>query len=634
MKLLRRYPVTIGLIVLNTLVFIFIFLQAKTFREPLWTQTLLQYGALFNPYTLDTQWYRLFTHQFLHGHLLHLAINMLALYNVGRVAEEEAGSVKLLAAYVLSGIGGALASLYWNLFIIGVGASGAIFGLFGFSIVLNVHYSLRAGVSVKPIIINFVIFLAINLIFAQAMNVDNAAHFGGLLTGAIIGMFSVLRKTTPRKLFIEYALVPLFVVLYFMLPRFQVDYLKVFAKVIDIESLEKNLSQQNNATDADFLKLFKQQDLAWDTALMMLNSQKQVPEALQSDTFKLRHYIKLRDLEANHKITMLERESYIYYDSLGIVRDSIAQFLPFNYSLVFATSAKRAEPEARTPSPPPGETITALYDSHWVEIKHPPAVYYRIGLKDSAGRWQGPVTDYYANGTVQMKGSYKDDKRHGIFLYYSDHRTYTSAGRYSNDRSIGKWETFHPNGELESEIHYNNGYFLKNLWDASGNQLVRNGYGRVIVKHPTGAMKEEGEYKNGHKEGYWYGRHPNGEMYFEENYRQGRLINGRSKDLTGKIFLYDQSSFFPLPEGGYLKLRSYLDSETRKHTTSKKGEVRVSFRVTIKGMLTDVKIEEGLTPEINNIAKDILLAGPRWIPAREHGHQPVDGFSFVSITFD
>jgi membrane associated rhomboid family serine protease/antitoxin component YwqK of YwqJK toxin-antitoxin module len=635
MDFLRRHPFTIILIIGNIIAFGIIFLEAGTFGEPQWTRALLKEGALFNPYALEGEWYRLFTHQFLHGGIFHLLLNMYALYFAGSDIEQESGSGKFLAIYFLSGLGAAFSSLYWNLFVIGVGASGAIFGLFGYSIVHNVAYSLREGLTIKPIIVNFIIFIAINLLFSQAMNVDDAAHIGGLATGAALAMLSVLFNRSPRQIKFEYAFAVLFIFLYFLMPRDQVTYFKTFQKVLETERAGKKIFDKKNITDQQFLEFFREHSLSWDTALMMLDAQRRIPAALQNDTLILRRYIKLGNQEAKYRIRLIENESYVYMDSIGIVQDSMQRLPPLKYPLAFGMYHDEAEEEEqKEKEEPKGKMTQVYYDSNWVEIDSPPAAYYRIGYRDSLGHWNGPVRDYYATGDVQMKGAYKADRRNGIFLYYSDHRTYTSAGRYVDNRSVGKWETFHDNGKLESEVYYDNGYFLKSLWDSAGNPMVKDGSGKQVTMYSNGIVATEGEYKDGHKEGYWYGRHPDGGMYFEENYRRGRLVNGRSRSRNGRVYLYDESSFFPIPEGGYQKLSEYLKAEASKYKTNEKGEVKLSFRVTVKSVLTDFTIEDGLSVETERIAKEIILRGPKWIPAKEHGDKPVDGFAYVTVLFE
>lgn len=632
MDLLRKTPATVALLVLNVVVFIIIFIGIGSFDEPGWTLHLLQNGAEFNPFTLDGQWYRIFTHMFLHGGLMHLAFNMYALYSVGTEIESDAGTGKFLWVYFLSGVAAALVSLYFSLFSIGVGASGAIFGLFGFSLVTNFVRTRQSGQSVSPIVINFIVFLAINLYFAKAFHADTAAHLGGLACGILIGMLSAVQHDFFWRAKIQYAFILILIAGYFALPRYQVTYYNFFQSVLAAEDSAQAISGKN-VSDEFYLTAFRKNAAQWDSSLTLINKHSYLPEELHSDTFKIRKYIKLRRKELDYRITMIQRESYVYLDSIDIVRDSMRHAFPLRYVLKMSPDKGQSNEEPAAAEEPQAKVVKVYFNEDWEEITEPPFTYYRIGIRDSLGRWQGRLIDYYANGDVQMKGAYKNDEQDGVFIYYSDHNTYTSAGRYKDGRYIGKWETYHPNGRLRSEEYYNDRYFMKNLWDSAGHQLVRDGRGKVIEYYPNGIIANEGEYRDGYREGYWYGKHANGEIYYEENFYRGKLTKGRSRNLKGETFVYDASSWYPLPEGGQKKMQEYLQRAAANIEHDASGTVRLSFRVTDNGNLTDFKVVRSVSRITDEAAKQIVKQGPRWIPAREHGDKNVDGFAYVDVEF-
>ncbi|HEV8513104.1 MAG TPA: rhomboid family intramembrane serine protease [Cyclobacteriaceae bacterium] len=631
MDFIKKIPATVFLLFSNILVFAYCYYQAKTFSEPAWSLTLLRMGAEFNPLTLDKEWYRIFTHMFLHGHLMHLAFNMYALFSVGSILEQEIGTKKFIWVYVLAGIAAALTSLYWNLFEVGVGASGAIFGLFGFSVVLNAFKSHRQGVSVTPILINFALFLIINLLFAKALHADNAAHMGGLIAGAALAGLSIIQNDNQR-INPESLLAPILVVIFFLLPRYQVQYYHFFEKVWAQEDSSRLLFSKRDLTDEQLANGFKKENAGWGSTLKSLNTIPYLPIALHLDTFKLKHYIQWRKKENDYRVTMIENESYIYMDSIEYAGTEIRQYLSLDYL------PRRLHSQEIAPVNPPSdekqqEPIQVWYDETWTELPSSPGKFYRIGVRDSLGHWQGKLRDYYANGDVQMKGEFHNSEHDGIFIYYSNHHTYESAGRYRDDRRIGKWENFHSNGKLESEEYYRDGYFLKNYWDSTGAHLVKDGFGHVIKKYSNGVIAEEGNYRDGRKQDLWIGRHSNGQLYYEEYFINGRLTRGRSQNPEGKNFVYDESSFFPTPEGGRSEMETYLLREANKVISKVNGHVRLSFRVTLKNTITDIKIEKSLNKELDEKAKEILVNGPRWRPGHDHGFTPIDGISYVVIDF-
>jgi membrane associated rhomboid family serine protease len=126
------------------------------------------------------EYYRLLTSMFLHFGLIHLAMNMWALWILGRSLEAALGPVRFLALYLTAGLGGSVA-VYW--FSGGhnptAGASGAIFGLFA-ALILVLRKLGRSASSVIPI-------LVINLIITFGIpGISIAGHLGGLITGGVV----------------------------------------------------------------------------------------------------------------------------------------------------------------------------------------------------------------------------------------------------------------------------------------------------------------------------------------------------------------------------------------------------------------------------------------------------------------
>ncbi len=148
---------------------------------------VLSRGALVPALVAQGEAWRLLTSMFLHAGFAHLALNMLSLYFLGSFIEGAFGRGRFLALYLLSGISGGLAYLYFGAFDgAAVGASGAIFGLLGGVL----GYSLRRGTFSwqNPLIRQLLILLALNLYLGFSIaNISNTAHIGGLLGGIAFG---------------------------------------------------------------------------------------------------------------------------------------------------------------------------------------------------------------------------------------------------------------------------------------------------------------------------------------------------------------------------------------------------------------------------------------------------------------
>lgn len=145
---------------------------------------LLDRGALFNPLP-PGEWWRVVTSMFLHVNIMHIAFNMYALNSFGPAMEERYGKVRYGVLYLLTGLGGAAATLGLSEVRASVGASGAIFGLFGAWFAF--FYLNRDIPGARDQLRSLLGLLAINLVFGFAVQgINNYAHGGGLVTGFVL----------------------------------------------------------------------------------------------------------------------------------------------------------------------------------------------------------------------------------------------------------------------------------------------------------------------------------------------------------------------------------------------------------------------------------------------------------------
>lgn len=150
-------------------------------------KTLIDFGGNAVSYTKRGDYYRLFTSIFLHAGVLHLLCNLYSLYVIGPQAESFYGKIKYLIIFIFSGISGSLLStaLSGNN-AVGVGASGAIFGLLGAILYFGYHYRVYLGNVLKSQIIPLII---LNLFIGFSFSgIDNFAHIGGLIGGVFASM--------------------------------------------------------------------------------------------------------------------------------------------------------------------------------------------------------------------------------------------------------------------------------------------------------------------------------------------------------------------------------------------------------------------------------------------------------------
>ncbi|MCW3463263.1 rhomboid family intramembrane serine protease [Chitinophaga nivalis] len=198
---LRQMPVTILLIVINTLLFCYSVLTGMD----IWNgdgEVLLRLGGNYWPLTMQGEYWRLFTSMFLHAGLPHLLTNMIGLLIAGIFLESVLRTWRYTSAYVITGFIADYASIRFHPYAIGVGASGAIFGIYGVFLALLTTRLFRPSVR-KGFLVFIALFAGLNIIAAFfSGGIDNIAHLAGFLSGILMGylLFFTLSKTAGDRL--------------------------------------------------------------------------------------------------------------------------------------------------------------------------------------------------------------------------------------------------------------------------------------------------------------------------------------------------------------------------------------------------------------------------------------------------
>jgi len=183
-----RHTVTTILVGINVAVFVGMVATGVSLSRPTPHQLLL-WGADFAPLTLDGQLWRMLTSNYVHIGLLHIALNMWCLWNLGALAEMVFDPWTYVLAYTASGLAGSLASLWLHPLAVGAGASGAIFGLAGTTIAALYLGKLPIPRSaIQGTLKSLLMFAGYNLFFGAVVpGIDNSAHIGGLIAGLLVG---------------------------------------------------------------------------------------------------------------------------------------------------------------------------------------------------------------------------------------------------------------------------------------------------------------------------------------------------------------------------------------------------------------------------------------------------------------
>ena len=175
----KKPIVTYILMGINIAIFLFRFLLNQR-------NFLINNFSTYGPLIKLGQYYRLLTGSFVHVELLHIIFNMYALKIIGEQVESFYGHFKFLIIYLISSVTGSLLSILLNGSIASIGASGAIFGLFGAMLYFGYYYRVYLG---NTILKQMVPIVLLNLIIGFTSNgIDNFAHIGGLVGGILVSM--------------------------------------------------------------------------------------------------------------------------------------------------------------------------------------------------------------------------------------------------------------------------------------------------------------------------------------------------------------------------------------------------------------------------------------------------------------
>ena len=177
----KKPIITYSLIIINTLIFLLSLFNIVNIDD-----MYMMFGANYE-LVASGEFYRLFTCMFFHADLLHLIFNMYALYILGTRVERYYGSKRYIVLYLISGLVASLFScVFNNINVISIGASGAIFGLFGSIAYFTYHYR---GTLREFLTSGIIPTLLLNLIIGFAnTGIDMAAHVGGIIGGLLIAM--------------------------------------------------------------------------------------------------------------------------------------------------------------------------------------------------------------------------------------------------------------------------------------------------------------------------------------------------------------------------------------------------------------------------------------------------------------
>jgi len=178
-------PATFVLIALNVAVYLIEIAAGGGGFSPGGSTVPLDFG-LFGPYVAEGEWYRLLTSGFLHASVIHIGFNMFALYFLGRLLEPGIGTPRFVTIYFVSLFAGSFGATLLSPDALTIGASGAVFGIFGATFVI----ARNRGVDALASSIGVILLLNLAITFGRP-EISIGAHLGGLAGGVLCALVIV-----------------------------------------------------------------------------------------------------------------------------------------------------------------------------------------------------------------------------------------------------------------------------------------------------------------------------------------------------------------------------------------------------------------------------------------------------------
>ncbi|RZJ16109.1 MAG: TonB family protein [Acinetobacter sp.] len=277
-----------------------------------------------------------------------------------------------------------------------------------------------------------------------------------------------------------------------------------------------------------------------------------------------------------------------------------------------------------------------------VELKDS-ADFIRIIQEPDSGDKKFILQEFYMNGTRKTIGKISSFipkiAFEGLVISYHRNGLKKSSIFYEKDVPVGKSYHFFENGKLQKELEYLPKEIVKNKSaepdfgprfklvyqvDSLGKVYVTEGNGHLIeyTKTKEDTLIEEGDYKDGFKDGVWKGKYVSGKSSYVENYALTKLVSGVNT-VDGKIYEYTTLGSPPKYKGGVDVFYRYLANTVKyprdAFSNDITGSVVVSFIVEKDGKVSGAKVDKPVYPSLDKEAIRVVMASPKWMPGMQRG---------------
>ncbi len=267
------------------------------------------------------------------------------------------------------------------------------------------------------------------------------------------------------------------------------------------------------------------------------------------------------------------------------------------------------------------------------------ADFIRIVREPDSGTVLYNVLEYYLNGNTKFLGKsseinpirlegqtisfYPDKNKKRVCVYEKGQPTGDVYDYYPNEKMYRISSYTKPAGKNSFASIFENPV-IQTVYDSTGTTLVKDGNGHYpVYSDDYKTVLEEGEVKEGKKNGNWKGSFNKGNVTFTEEYADGKFIKGTNTNENGQVINYTIKEALPSFKGGQNAFGNYLGQNIRYPSGAKdrnaQGRVILGFVIEKDGSLADIKILKNVDPEIDAEAIRVIRESPKWNPGIQHG---------------
>jgi TonB family protein len=247
-----------------------------------------------------------------------------------------------------------------------------------------------------------------------------------------------------------------------------------------------------------------------------------------------------------------------------------------------------------------------------------------------------PTKEFYLNRNKKSIGysSWIDPPKYeGQFMSFYINGKKKQLLNYAGGKIIDTAYTYYPNGVLYNSMVYtqvkdSEQVYIKIVKDSAGKELVTNGNGHAIFyDHDFMHIREEGNVKNGKRDGLWSGvfGEGNNRLTYKETYAEGKMLSGESTDRKGNVYHYTVSEIRPHYKDGMNAFYSYLSRSIKypPNLASQRiqGVAQVSFVILANGEIDNVRVMNSVHPDMAAEAIRVIKESKGWEPGVQKGRK-------------